>query len=271
MDGPRSTTVGSRNGKVWQSTRFRRAIREPGRWLGFVDCCTMPADLRETTIRKRQSMYRTFTLTLYASALLLSFSALAQKPAGEASREAFYRCRSTTGQTLYGDSMPFGCQGQDTEVLNARGIQLRMIEGEKTHATRIAREAQEAKALAERNEQAQRDRVLNETYLTVADIERLRDQRLEMLAGQYRLTEQNMDGLRERQKRLAAQVARFKPYADNPSAPPLPDHLAEEMVNTVNGLKVYEETLVKNRDEQSQVIASFGDDIKRFKHLKGIK
>lgn len=202
--------------------------------------------------------------------MLLSFSVLAQTPPA-ASREAFYRCRSASGQTLYGDSMPMGCQGQDTEVLNERGIQLRMIEGEKTRATRLAREAQEAKALATRNEQAQRDRVLYETYLSVADIERLRDQRLDMLAGQYRLTEQNIAGLHERQKRLATQVARFKPYADNPSAPPLPDHLAEEMVNTVNGLKVYEETLQKNRVEQAQVTASFGGDIKRFKELKGIK
>jgi hypothetical protein len=202
--------------------------------------------------------------------MLLSFSALAQTPPA-ASREAFYRCRNASGQTLYGDSMPMGCQGQDTEVLNARGVQLRMIEGEKTRVTRMAREDQEAKAMAARNAQAQRDRVLYETYLTVADIERLRDQRLDMLAGQYRLTEQNIAGLHERQKRLATQVARFKPYADNPSAPPLPDHLAEEMVNTVNGLKVYEETLQKNRVEQAEVTASFGGDIKRFKELKGIK
>lgn len=215
-------------------------------------------------------MHRTLTLSFFASALLLSVSALAQKPSS-GSHEAFYRCRSTSGQTLYGDSMPVGCQGQDTEVLNARGIQLRMIEGEKTRTARMAREAQEARALAVRNEQAQRDSVLNQTYLTVADIERLRDQRLDMLAGQYRLTEQNIAGLHERQKRLATQVARFKPYADNPSAPPLPDHLAEEMVNTVNGLKVYEETLQKNRAEQAEVTASFGGDIKRFKELKGIK
>ena len=214
-------------------------------------------------------MRRTLTLSLFASALLCSAAALAQtstKP-----REAFFRCRSAAGQTLYGDSMPPGCQGQDTEVLNERGIQLRIIEGDRTRTARLEREASEAKAAAERNERLQRDRVLNETYLSVADIERLRDQRLDLLAGQYRLTEQNITSLRDRQKRLEAQITRFKPYAENPSAPPLPDHLAEEMVNTVNSLNVYQETLTKNRAEQTQVTQTFAADIKRFKELKGIR
>jgi hypothetical protein len=199
----------------------------------------------------------------------LGASALAQT--STTPREAFFRCRNVSGQTLYGDSVPPGCQGQDTEVLSERGIQLRIIEGDRTRTARLERETLEAKASAERNERMQRDRVLNETYLSVADIERLRDQRLDLLAGQHRLTEQNIVGLLDRQKRLEAQIARFKPYADNPSAPPLPDHLAEEMVNTVNGLHVYQETLAKNRAEQTQVTETFAADIKRFKELKGIK
>lgn len=215
-------------------------------------------------------MHRIRKVSLCSLALLLGGSVLAAEPKGS-SREAFYRCRSATGQTLYGDSMPMGCQGQDTEVLNERGMQLRVIEGEKTRTARLAREAVEAQAMAQRNERMQRDRVLNETYLTVADIERLRDQRLDLLAGQYRLTQQNIVSLRDRQKRLETQIARFKPYSDNPKAPPLPDHLAEEMVNTVNSLSVYQETLTKNQTEQAQLTAIFAADIQRFKELKGIK
>ena len=58
--------------------------------------------------------------------------------------------------------------------------------------------------------------MLIETYLTVEDIERLRDQRLEQLNAQYRVTEQNIANLRERQTRLEGQIARFKPYSDKP-------------------------------------------------------
>jgi hypothetical protein len=113
--------------------------------------------------------------------------------------------------------------------------------------------------------------MLLETYLGVEDIERLRDQRLDMLVAQNRATEQTIANLRERQSRLETQIARFKPYNEKPNALPLPDHLAEEMVNTVNSMKVYQESMAKNLAEQAQLKSSFSADIKRFKELKGIR
>lgn len=187
------------------------------------------------------------------------------------SREAVFRCKDHNGQTFYGDSIPPQCIGLDTEVLNENGMLLRLIEGEATRQKRLQREAEEAKIRKEKEQRALRDRTLIETYLTVEDIERLRDQRLEQLSAQYRVTEQNIANLRERQARLQAQIARFRPYSDKPNAPPLPDHLAAEMVNTVNGMRVYEQSLAANRKEQEELNASFDADIKRFKELKGIK
>ena len=105
----------------------------------------------------------------------------------------------------------------------------------------------------------------------MADIERLRDQRIELLVAQRRVTEQTISNMRERQSRLESQVARFKPYSAKPNAPALPDHLAEDMVNTVNSLRVYQESLEKNLAEQADVKSSFSADIKRFKELKGIQ
>jgi hypothetical protein len=187
------------------------------------------------------------------------------------SREAFFRCKDRNGQTHYGDSVPPECAGLDTEVLNDRGIMLRIIEGEKTHASRVEREAVEAKARKEREQRELRDHTLIETYLTVEDIERLRDQRLDMLVAQHRVTEQNIASLRERQTRLESQVSRFRPYSDQPNAPPLPENLAAEIVNTVKGLRVYEESLASNTKEQAQLRESFAADIRRFKELKGIR
>lgn len=189
----------------------------------------------------------------------------------QAGREAFYRCKDGNGQTHYGDSMPPACTGLDTEVLNERGMVTRIIEGERTKAARLDREATEKKAREEREARAQRDRMLIDTYQSVADIERLRDQRLELLESQYRVTEQNIRNLRERQTRVEQQIARFKPYNDQANAPPLPDHLAEELVNIVNGERVYRESLAKNKQEQADVKSAFAADIKRFKELKGQK
>ena len=203
--------------------------------------------------------------------LSTAYSAAATAAQKTPTREAFFRCKDRNGQTHYGDSMPAECAGLDTEVLNDRGMQVRLIEGEATRQKRLLREAEEAKVRKERETHALRDRTLIETYLTVEDIERLRDQRLEQLSAQYRLTEQNITALRDRQTRLEAQIARFKPYSDKPNAPALPDHLAAEMVNTVNGLRVYQESLTANRKEQAELTAAFDADIKRFKELKGIR
>jgi hypothetical protein len=146
-----------------------------------------------------------------------------------------------------------------------------MIEGDQTKAARVQREVGDAKIRKEREQRAQHDRMLIDTYLTVEDIERLRDQRIELLVSQYRVTEQNIANMHERQGRLQGQIARFKPYNSDANAPPLPDHLAEEMVNTVKGLRVYQELLTKNTAEQQELRSSFDADIKRFKELKGIR
>jgi hypothetical protein len=117
---------------------------------------------------------------------------------------------------------------------------------------------------------AQRDRTLLATYLSVADIERLRDNRLEILVQQSAVTREYISNLRERETRLIADVQRFRPYSAKPTAPPVPDHLAEEMVNTVNGLQVYQEELAKNTTEQTRLRDEFDRDIARFKELKGL-
>ena len=86
-----------------------------------------------------------------------------------------FAARIAAVRPQYGDSMPPECAGLDTEVLNDRGMQVRLIEGEATRQKRLLREAEEAKVRKEKDTRALRDRTLIETYLTVEDIERLRD------------------------------------------------------------------------------------------------
>lgn len=216
-------------------------------------------------------MHRPRNIALLALASIWTVTAAAAQQPRNGSRDAFFRCKDAKGQTHYGDSLPPACAGRDTEVLNDRGMLLRIIEGDSSRAARLARETEEARVRKIKEEAQQRDRMLIDTYLTVADIERLRDQRMAMLEGQYKLTEQNIANMRDRQQRLQTQIARFKPYSGKPDAPPLPDHLGEEMVNTVNSVRVYEEALVTNRREQTELKSAFDADIRRFKELKGLK
>jgi hypothetical protein len=213
-------------------------------------------------------MHRIRTLSLLIVSAVAAHAALG---AQQSTREAFYRCKDAQGQTHYGDSKPAACANYDTEVLNDRGMVLRIIEGDQSRVAREAREKEEKKATLLREQREQRDRMLIETYLSVEDIERLRDQRMDMVNAQYKVTEQSMKNMRDRQSRLESQIARFKPYNEKPNAPPLPDHLAEEMVNMVRSLQVYEEALAKYRKEQTEIRTAFDADIKRFKELKGIR
>ena len=209
-------------------------------------------------------------LALAAAALLLASAGVteaAQRKAPAKKSEEVFRCRDANGRYIYGQAIPAPCMDQDIEVLDESGRLLRVIPGRLSLEEASAQKAQEDVAKAA----AQRDRTLLATYLSVADIERLRDQRLELLEQQSRVTEQYIANLRERETRLMTDVQRFRPYSDSPKAQPVPDHVAEEMVNTVNGLQVYEEELAKNTIERNRLRAEFDADIARFKELKGVK
>jgi hypothetical protein len=117
---------------------------------------------------------------------------------------------------------------------------------------------------------AQRDRTLIATYLSVADIEQLRDNRLGLLVQQSAVTREYIANLRERESRLISSARRYRPYSPKVNAPVVPDHVAEDMINTVNGLQVYQQELAKNMTEQTRLRDEFGRDITRFKELKGL-
>ena len=193
--------------------------------------------------------------------------AASKQTSKQTSTEAAFRCKDAKGQTHLGQAIPAPCLEQDVEVLDNTGRVVRVIPGRQA-LEQVAEQkaAEEAAKLA-----AQRDRTLLATYLSVADIERLRDQRLELLDQQSRVTGQYIANLREREARLMADVQRYRPYSDKPKAPPLPDHVAEDIVNTVNGLQVYQQELAKITDEQQRLRAEFDADITRFKELQGIK
>jgi hypothetical protein len=210
-----------------------------------------------------------------AAGLLIILAWLVAAPAVDAaangSREAYFRCRDAKGQTYFGDSMPTQCHDLDTEVLSANGNVLRTIDGAASRAEKEkSRSAEEAARTAQRDA-AMRDRMLVEAYLSVQEIESLRDQRVALVEAQIHLDEQNLAALTDREQRLLRQVQRYRPYSDKPNARPVPDHIAEEMVNVVKSSAVIKERIVAKQTEKQDVAAKFGSDINRFKELKGIK
>jgi Domain of unknown function (DUF4124) len=217
---------------------------------------------------------RNLTATGLAGLALVSLGAApalaAKRKPKVTTQEAVYRCRDENGQSHYGQSIPAVCLGRDIEVLDSTGRLVRRIDSAAVLAARAKEQEQETARAQTAAQAAQRDRTLLATFVTVEDIERLRDNRLAILVQQSQVTREYIANLRERETRLITDAQRFRPYSAKPNAPPVPDHVAEEMVNTVNGLQVYQEELAKNTTEQTRLRDEFGRDIARFKELKGL-
>jgi hypothetical protein len=212
---------------------------------------------------RQQAVIRSLVAAAIAVASVAAVAANRPAPSGNAG-ETFFRCKNEKGQSIVGQSIPAECMEADVDVLDKTGRVVRTIPGRRS----MAQIEQQKSAADAEKAAAQRDRTLLATYVSVADIERLRDSRLEQLEQQALVTRQYITNLRAREARLMEDVQRYRPYAPKPGAPPLPDTVAEELVNTVNGLRVYEQELAKNTTEQQQLRTEFDGDIARFKELK---
>jgi len=178
--------------------------------------------------------------------------------------EKLYRWVDEKGVVHYGDSVPPEYSKQQRDILNKQGVQIGTLDAEKTPA-QVAEELRKRDAL--RQSQA-RDEILLRTYISTDQIEQLRDQRLEMIEGQIKVTTQYLRTRRTRLAELHTQSAVFRPYSTAENARPMPDQLAEELVRTLNDIKVQEESLVSKRAEQEALREQFHKDIERFRELK---
>jgi hypothetical protein len=211
---------------------------------------------------------RTGNWLIVLAALALPWVAYAQGGNGP----KLYKWTDANGVVHYGDKIPPEYANRDRNVLNDQGVQVGFEEGEVTAEERAAAERvaaeQEADRVA-RLDVARRDRMLLETYITVADIEDLRDRRLELLESQIKVTELYLGNLRKRLVDLQVEASNFKPYTTREDAPQIPENLAVDISRTLASINLYEQTLSRTRADQESLRASFDSDITRFRQLKG--
>ena len=177
-----------------------------------------------------------------------------------------YKWVDAQGVTHYGDQIPPEYASQERQVINSQGVEVGRVEAQKS-PEQIAAEEQKKADAAQRQA---RDRNLLNTYVSVQEIERLRDQRLNLLTDQIKVTSQFLDTLNSRLVKIRAGSMHFKPYSDDPKAPAMPDQLAEDLVRTGNDVRTQEQNLRQKRAEQASMSLQFQSDIDRFKELKGI-
>jgi hypothetical protein len=189
-------------------------------------------------------------------------------PADSASTNGrkLYKWVDSQGMTHYGDNIPPEYATQEQHVINSQGVETERVEAQKT-PEQLAADDQKRVDL---EQAASRDRNLLNTYVAVSEIERLRDQRLDLLTDQVKVTGQFLEVLDGRLKKLRVSSMRFRPYNSDPKAPPLPDQIAEDLVRVGTDIRTQQENLREKRSEEATMSKQFESDIARFKLLKGI-
>jgi hypothetical protein len=191
-----------------------------------------------------------------------SFSVGAAPPNGR----KLYKWVDEQGITHFGDHIPPEYASQEQHVVNSQGVETERIEAQRTPEQMAAEEKKKFEA----EQKTSRDKNLLNTYVSVSEIERLRDQRLALLSDQIKVTGQFLEILNGRMKKLRVGSQRFRPYSSDPKAPPMSDQVAEDLVRVGNDIHTQEENLREKRSEEATMSKQFESDIARFKELKGI-
>jgi hypothetical protein len=213
--------------------------------------------------------------TLLVAALILLLSTLAG-PAEAAKKKTstsntnsakVYRWVDADGMVHYSDQIPPEQAPADRQVLNQYGVPIRSEQGAMSQAELDAEKHAAAEREAARAA-AERDAVLLSTYLSVEEIEALRNRRVELMQSQISLTENYLLSLGEKLEKLQKEASAFKPYSQDPAAEPIDAALAQELSDTLDSISLYEKTLLDTRIRQQRLVGEFDAAIARFRELK---
>ena len=205
---------------------------------------------------------------LCGCALLAFGAAQGAPPSGPANNgRVLYKWVDANGVTHYGDHVPPEYASQEQHVLNSRGYEIDRLEAQKTPEQVASEERRKLDA-----QQSQtRDHNLLSTFASVQEIERLRDQRVQLVADQIKVTNSFLETLNGRMKKMRADTLRYRPYSSDPKAPPMPDQMAEDLVRLTTDMRTQQQNLQQKRAEESSMSIQFESDIDRFKELKHIQ
>ncbi len=202
---------------------------------------------------------------ILCAVILLGTCAVSHGAASTNGRK-LYKWVDAQGEIHYGDHIPPEYASQEQHVINSQGVETERVEAQRTPEQVAADEQKRIDA----EQRAARDKNLMNTYVSVSEIERLRDQRLALLTDQIKVTGQFLEVLNGRLKKLSANSMRFRPYSDDPKAPPMSDQVAEDLVHVGNDIRTQDQNLRQRRSEELTMSRQFESDIARFKELKGI-
>lgn len=203
-------------------------------------------------------------ITLIACLLLAS--------GASAVADNLYKWVDENGVVHYGDAVPAEASRNERHVLNRQGVTVKVLDRQKTIDELNAMAAAAAEQERQRKlakEQAERDRVLMDTYLSAEEIEMLRDRRILAIEARVGVTRHYLENLRREWDELEAEASKYNfPYYPDSDLPPLPEELAEHIVFTENAMTEHMNSLSALRSQQAALRTRFETDLTRFRMLK---
>ena len=189
--------------------------------------------------------------------------------AAPASKVKLYKWVDKNGITQYGSSIPPEYASQASEQLNAQGQVVKIQSAQKT-PEEIAAEEQAKKQAAEQAqaaaEQKTHDKVLLDTYTSIAEMERDRtskissiDAQINVLNGSIFSLETTLADLQDRTNELAN------------AKKPVPASLQKQIDSTKQQLLTNQQQLLYQQQNKQDVNTQFNNDIERFKQLTAPK
>lgn len=180
-----------------------------------------------------------------------------------------YRWVDDNGSIRISDRIPPSATDKRIEVLNSRGMVVRVIEPKRelTPEEEAAREreriaAEEAKAA--QAAQARRDRMLLDTYTSVEDLVRSRDTRVSSLAAQIVVSRDALEAHRAHLEELEGNAAGLAG-----SGRDVPPALTKKIEETREQFESTKKFVEMREQEQADIRAQFEADIARFQVLRG--
>src|SRR6188768_1421346 len=205
-----------------------------------------------------------FLATVLSGLLIASVAHSQSRPKTGSEVKQAYKWTDDKGIVHYGDSVPSEYSQREQRVLNSQGLEVQKRQAEMTPAEAAAFAAKQK----EESRRKQHDMFLISTYPSVKEIENVRDIRLDQINGQITAAEGYISSLTTRGEELKRRAQLFAPYNTKPGARRMPDDLAEEMVRVMSELRTQNSALNTKRTEHQNVVAQFGEDIRRFKELR---
>ena len=171
------------------------------------------------------------------------------------------------GVTHYGDRVPAKYLNQRRSVLNKQGVTVRQVksvdqqqaeETEKQKRQSIVKE----KMIVERKKEL-RDRVLLDTFTTERDILISRDARVDAINSHIQLTETIIKDHERKLAELKKRIESLEKTGKN-----VPENMRKEIISVSRQLETNYQYVENKTAERADIMASFDEDIKRFRDLK---